>query len=434
MSTITERTIQVSPLTRVEGAGGVRVRIEEGRVVEVKLDIQEPPRFFEAFLRGRHFSEAPDLTSRVCGICPVAYQLTSVLAIESALGLTVPEPITRMRRFLYLAEWLESHALHVYLLHLPDFLGFDSAISLSAAHPEVVARGLRLKRTGTAVLQLIGGRASHPVSVCVGGFSRLPTRERLETLRPELEWALGAAKETVGMVQQLDFPPIELDYEFVSLRGEFEYPVIEGTVASSDGSQWPTSEFERHFLEEQLPHSTALHSVRADDKASYLVGPLARMALNFDHLTPQARASACASGIHWPSRNPFHGIVARAVEMVFACEEMLAILDRWEDQGTARLAVRPAASRGCAATEAPRGILYHSYRLDAAGVIGEAKIVPPTAQNLRRIEDDLRLVLPQRLDSSDAELASLSERIVRAYDPCISCSTHALTVTIERKP
>ena len=428
-----ERTISVDYLARVEGEGALKVRIRGDRVEDVELKIFEPPRFFEAFLRGRSYLEAPDITARICGICPVAYQMSSAHAMERALGMTVDGPIRALRRLLYCGEWIESHALHIYLLHAPDFLGYPDAIRLAKDHPDAVRRGLELKKAGNHLMQVVGGREIHPINVRVGGFYRAPTRAELEALRPELERALELAEETVRFTAALDFPDIEEDYEFVALRHEREYPLNEGEVVSNRGVRIPMDRFEEVFEEVQAPYSTALQSVRKG-AGSYLVGPLARYALNADRLRPRARAAAQAAGLGPVVRNPYRSIVVRAVEVVYACEEALALLDGYA-RPSAPFVEPPSAFHATEAawiTEAPRGMLYHRYRLNADGLIEEAKIVAPTSQNQRRIEDDLRHVVARSIRLDTASLTDACERAVRNHDPCISCSAHFLKLDLDR--
>lgn len=429
----TRRSIRVPYLSRVEGEGGLYVRLDGDRVEEVKINIFEPPRFFEAFLQGRHFTEVPDITARICGICPVAYQMSAVHAFEAALGVTITPEIRLLRRLLYLGEYIESHALHIYLLQAPDFLGYESAISLAKDHPDVVEKGLRLKKTGNDLLEVLGGRPSHGVSVCVGGFHRMPRKRDLLELRGRLENALQAAKETVDLVSTFTFPQFVANYEFVSLSHPHEYPLNERRIVSSRGIDVEPSDFEMCFLEEHVEHSTALHSVRVPSASSYLVGPLARVNLNFDKLSSGAREAARASGIEWPCRNPFKGVVARAIELVHACEESLAIISTYQEPEISRVPYEVRASEGCAATEAPRGVLYHRYRINNQGLVEFAKITPPTAQNLRRMEDDLRMFIPAISAKADQDIALDCEALIRCYDPCISCSTHFLHLTLDRR-
>ncbi|HTW76474.1 MAG TPA: Ni/Fe hydrogenase subunit alpha [Thermoplasmata archaeon] len=430
---MTERTIAVDYLARVEGEGALRVRIHDRSVEEVELKIFEPPRFFEAFLRGRGYAEAPDITARICGICPVAYQMSACHAMERALGVRVDGPLRDLRRLLYCGEWIESHTLHLYLLHAPDFLGYPDAIAMAKDHRGLVEQGLRLKRTGNALMSLLGGREIHPINVRVGGFYRCPTRRELEEFRPELVEALDRAEATVRFAAALPFPAVEEDYEFVALRHPSEYPMNEGAVVSSRGLHLDPDAFEDEFREEQVPHSNALHSVRRDG-GSYLVGPLARFALNRDRLPPRAARLAREAGLGPEVRNPFQSIVVRAIEIVIACEEAIAIIDRYRPPAAPSVDL-PHPTEGAvgrAITEAPRGMLYHRYRLGAEGTIAEARIVAPTSQNQRRIEDDLRHLVERSLDLETPALTDACERAIRNHDPCISCATHFLHLDLER--
>jgi sulfhydrogenase subunit alpha len=424
------RTIKVGYLARVEGEGGLTVRVRGGRVEHVQLEIFEPPRFFEAFLRGRAFTEAPDITARICGICPVAYQMSAVHAMEDALGVHVDGQLRALRRLLYCGEWIESHALHVYMLHAPDFLGYPDAIGMARDHREAVQRGLQLKKAGNAIMALIGGREIHPVNVRVGGFYRVPTRAELAPLTPQLAWARDAALETVRWVSGFEFPDFEHDYEFVALRHPEEYPFNEGAIASTAGLDVTAREYDAHFVEEHVRHSNALHSrLRARD--AYLVGPLARYALNAERLSPLAREAAREAGLGPVCRNPFRSIVVRAVEILYACDEALRLIAAYEPPARPFVDVVPRAATGYAATEAPRGLLYHRYRIDAEGTILDAKIVPPTSQNQKSMEDDLARFVAPRLALPHAELTWRCEQAVRNHDPCISCATHFLRLRIE---
>jgi coenzyme F420-reducing hydrogenase alpha subunit len=426
------RTIKVDWLARVEGEGGLFVKVRNHSVVDVKLNIFEPPRFFEAFLRGRHFAEAPDITARICGICPIAYQMSAVHAMESACGATVEGQLRALRRLIYCGEWIESHALHVYMLHAPDFLGYADAIQMAKDHSQEVQRGLRLKKAGNAIVTLVGGREIHPINVRVGGFYKLPARQDLLSLAEELKWARDAALETVRFVARLPFPEFEQDYLFVALRHPNEYPFNEGRVVSNRGLDIAIADYEKSFSEEHVAHSTALHSTLAQH-GPYFVGPLARYNLNFDRLSPLAQTAAREAGLGPTCRNPFQSIVVRSVETVYACDEALRIIGAYERPELPAVDVQPRASTGFGCTEAPRGILYHRYKIDASGTILDAKIVPPTSQNQKVIEQDLWNFVPQYLDLPAAELQWRCEQAVRNYDPCISCSAHFLKLNLDRE-
>jgi len=425
------RSVRVDALARVEGEGGLRVRVRNGVVAGVALDIYEPPRFFEAFLRGRDHAEAPDFTSRICGICPVAYQTCAAQAIERAFGVTVDPRVRALRRLLYVGEWIESHALHVYLLHAPDFLGYESGLHLAKDHGDVVRRGLALKQVGNELMTAIGGREIHPVTMRVGGFWHVPSRRDFAAVEERLRRALDAAIDTVRWVAGFEFPEFERDYEFVALRHPSAYAVEDGRLVSSGGLDIDAADYEREFVEEHVTHSNALHSRRAAG-GRYFVGPLARYALNHDRLSPTALQLAREAGLGPVCRNPFRSIVVRAVETVWAVEEALRLIAGWEPPDAPCAAVVPKAGRGWAITEAPRGILYHRYDLSADGRIVDARIVPPTAQNLGTIEDDLKALVQGQLTLDDATLTWRCEQAVRNYDPCISCATHFLRLTVER--
>src|SRR5215469_9824929 len=392
------RTIRVEALSRVEGEGGLHVRLRGDDVEDVQLTIFEPPRLFEAFLRGRALEDVPDIVARICGICPVAYQMSSVHALEAALGVQSSPEIRRLRRLLYCGEWIESHALHIHLLHAPDFLGYESGLAMAHDWPDEVNRGLRLKKHGNQLLEVLGGRAIHPINVAVGGFYKAPRREELSALIGDFEWGVQAASEMTRWVAGFDFPQFERPYTMVALVHPDEYAMNEGIVTASGGEAIAVADYEQHYEECQVPHSTALHSVRKTDGSPYFVGPLARVNLSAEHLTPTARRLADEVGIEWPSRNSFHGIVARGLELVHTFEEALDILKTYQPPRPSRIAYDGHAGVGCAATEAPRGLLYHRYALDEGGLVTEAKIVPPTSQNQGQIEDDLRHWLPHILD------------------------------------
>lgn len=426
------RTFEVKALSRVEGEGALYVRLKGDQVEHVELNIYEPPRFFESFLRGREIREVPDITARICGICPVAYQMTACHALEKALGIEVTPEIRALRRLLYCGEWMESHSLHIHLLHAPDFLGYESGISMAKDHKQAVERGLRLKKIGNDLLEVLGGRAIHPINVTVGGFYRSPSKQKLKALLPDLEWGLGAAMEALKLVSSFDFPELIMPYDHVSLKHPSEYPLNEGNVVSSSGLDIPVAEYEQHFDERHCKQSTALHSVRIPDETSYLLGPLPRVNLCFDQLMPVAKREAEACGIAFPSNNNFHSIVARTIEVINAYEEAIELVKAYQaEPTTSRVEYQPQAGEGCHATEAPRGLIYHRYRIGDDGLIAEAKIVPPTSQNQGQIEEDLRAFVPTVVGYDDADATRRCEHMIRNYDPCISCATHFLNVKIE---
>lgn len=435
MSDPVVRRITVNALTRVEGEGALRVRVAGDRVEIAEFSIYEPPRFFEKLVQGRSIRELPDLVARICGICPVAYQLTACQAVERALGITTTPAIAALRRLLYCGEWIQSHSLHIHLLHAPDFLGHESGLALAKVAPELVERGLRLKALGNRIMEVVGGRAVHPINVAVGGFHRPPDPAAIRGLVPELERGLAAAEEVVRETSRFEFPEFRRQYECVCLRADGEYPMNHGRVVSSSGLDVEITDYKRHFQERQVPWSTALQSVLLPGETPYLCGPLSRLNLCFDQLPPRARAAVEQSGIQLPITNSFQSIVARAIEVVAACEEAirLAVMHADRPLSPCRIEYQPRDGTGCHATEAPRGILYHRYEVGGDGLVKAAMIVPPTSQNQGQIEADLMDMLPGLLGGSDDEIRHRCEHLIRNYDPCISCATHFLKLEIERK-
>jgi coenzyme F420-reducing hydrogenase alpha subunit len=418
-------------MARVEGEGGLSLRIRDDRLEEVTLRIFEPPRFFEALLRGRRLEEAPDITARICGICPVAYQISSVTAMEKALGIQVGGCLRELRRLIYCGEWIESHCLHLHLLHAPDFLGFDDSIQLARKFPAEVERGLRLKKLGNRLMAAVGGREVHPINMRVGGFYSLPSRSDLLALRDDLRKGLDESIEVVRWVSKLSFPDFEPETEFVAMQHPTEYPLFEGAIVSNRGLSIPIEQYEEAFVEVQEEHSTSLHSKRRTT-GCYQVGPVARFNLNRDRLTPMAKQVAEEVGLGGQVLNPFKSIIVRAVETVFAFEEAVRIIEAYEPSSEPFVPYLVHAGEGCGCSEAPRGICYHKYRFDENGIIQSARIVPPTSQNLARIEQDLREYVPPRMHLTDERLRWECEQAIRNYDPCISCSVHFLKLEVDR--
>jgi sulfhydrogenase subunit alpha len=409
----------------------MHVRIRGSTVEEVQLRIYEPPRFFEALLRGRRYTEPPDITARICGICPVAYQMSACAAIEDACGITVDGPIRELRRLIYCGEWIESHVLHVFMLHAPDFLGYESAVAMAGDHREIVELGLRMKKAGNAIITLVGGREVHPINVRLGGFWRAPAKRELRGLAERLKEARELALEAVRWTSRLAFPELDEDYEFVALSHPEDYPLERGRLVSSRGLDIAPNEYEEHFLEEQVPHSNALHS-RLRERGSYLVGPLARYAVSSDRLSAVAREAATEAGLPPVCSNPFQSIVVRSVEILYAFDEALRIIDGYEAPDRPAVEVAPPAGTGFAWTEAPRGMLWHRYEIDEEGTILQAQIVPPTSQNQRTIEEDLHAVVQRNFELADEPLRLRCEQAIRNYDPCISCATHFLKLEVDR--
>jgi len=425
------RTISVDYLSRVEGEGSLTIRLAGGVATEVRLSIFEPPRFFEALLRGRRYEEAPDITSRICGICPVAYLMSACRAMEDALGLEVPAPLATLRRLLYCGEWIASHALHTFLLHAPDLLGFPDAVSMAGTHRSFVQKGLRIKKVGNAVLSTLGGREVHPINVRVGGFYRVPDRAELGALLPELYAAADDTRESFAWMSTFPFPSFERDYEFVALCHPDEYPMMSGRIASSGGLDIDVRDYEQHFEEAQVSWSTALHS-RLRGRGSYLCGPLARFSLNFERLNPSVKELAHAAGLRPPLCNPGKSLLVRMLEILQALEESIRIIETYTPPPVAAVfpgTIRQATGHG--ATCAPRGLLYHRYTFDKEGIITDARIVAPTSQNQRAIEEDLLAIAKELATLPRPQATARAEQTVRNHDPCISCATHFLTLSVE---
>lgn len=423
--------IEVPVLARVEGEGALELNIVDGKLRDVQLRIYEPPRYFEKFLEGRAYAEVTDIVARICGICPVAYQMSAIHAIESIFQVDPGPWVRQMRRLMYTGEWIESHALHIHLLAAPDFLGFNSVVAMAEKYPAEVRRGLKLQSLGNRIIEFIGGRAVHPVSVCTGGFSGAPSTHQVNTLLGELQEGLEDAHALLQWTSVLEFPDDNQDFTSVALQHPDEYPMNEGRIISSQGLDIAISDYQQHFQESHTPHSTALHS-HLHGKP-YLVGPLARMNLNYAKLPTAVTETIEASPIRFPSRNVFHSMVARAAEIYFALLEAIAILESYQTPVQAHVPITPLAGIGYGCTEAPRGILWHRYELNAEGLVTSATIVPPTSQNQARIEEDLRLSLEKfGLEQEDEALRLHGETVIRNYDPCISCATHFLKLKVHR--
>ncbi len=438
MSERKEIHIKVPVLTRVEGEGALDLDIRDGQIENVQLRIFEPPRLFEKFLEGRSYTEVPDIVARICGICPVAYQMSSSHAIESIFDVNPGPWVRSMRRLFYCGEWIESHALHIHLLAAPDFLGCGNAIEMSGKYPEEVKRGLKLQALGNKILRALGGRSVHPVGALVGGFYHSPDRKTMQALLDECRESLSMVESLVEWVASLPLPDDEQEFVSVAMRHPNEYPFNEGRLVSSDGLDIPISEFHDYFREIHVPHSTALHGryfpggyKEGEKGIPYLVGPLARVNLNFKQLPQVVQNTLIRTGVSFPSKNMFHSALARAAELHYSLLEAINILENYEPTDTPHVEVTPKAGIGFGCTEAPRGILWHRYEMDNRGKVLKATITPPTSQNQARIEEDLKQSLECRgFDCSDDELRLRGEQVIRNYDPCISCATHFLKVNV----
>jgi len=425
-----EREFRVEYLTRVEGEGTLQLRVRGTEVVEARLKIFEAPRYFERLVVGRTGDEVIDIVARICGICPIAYQMSAVHGFEDLYGIEIDPSVRALRRLLYCGEWIQSHALHVYLLHAPDYLGYPSALAMAADHRAVVEQGLSIKRLGNQLIAALGGRPVHPISVRVGGFSRAPRRTDLDGIRRALDETVEQARETVRLVASWDPPALEHPQPLVAMRHPAEYPFNDGRIVSTDGLDLAPGAWREAFAEQQVEGTNALHA-RTHDGAVYLLGPTARIALAADQLHPLASEALAATGLRDAIRVNIHrSIVARAVELLHACAEARDLIDGYRPPAEPRVAFTPQAGVAAWSTEAPRGLLHHRYEVDEQGHVTHAQIVPPTSQNQGAIEADLAAFAPSVLDLPHAEATRRLEMLIRAYDPCISCATHFLDLSI----
>jgi coenzyme F420-reducing hydrogenase alpha subunit len=405
--------------------------VHDGVIEDLRLRIFEPPRMFEKLLEGRGYDEIPDMVARICGICPVAYQMSAVHAIENLFGVEPGPWVRDMRRVFYCGEWIQSHSLHIHMLAAPDFLGYSSVVEMAGKYAPEVRRGLTLQALGNDIIRLLGARSVHPVGARVGGFHRAPTPEQVGALLEKLHAGLPEAEALVRWTAALELPSQEQDFTCVALRHPREYPMNAGRLVSDHGLDISVDRFEAHFTERQLPHSTALHCLL--DGKPYLVGPLARLNLNSDRLPDPVRNLMNGLDIRFPSRNMHHSIVARAIEIVIAIREAIRLVESYQEPRESCVDIKPRAGSGVGCTEAPRGLLWHRYEIDAQGKVVRARIVPPTSQNQSRIEDDLRQSLQDfGLNQGEAALRQFGERVIRNYDPCISCATHFLELRVNR--
>jgi len=423
------KLINIDYLSRVEGESGVTVQFEDGKITKLRVNIPEAPRFFEAFLRGRPYADVVDFTARICGICPVAYQMSSVHAIEKIFEVEVEEPVRQLRRLLYCGEWIESHALHVYLLQGPDFYGIGSAWS-SKEYLPIARQGLNFKRLGNQIMTIIGGRPIHPVSVKVGGFHKVPAKGSLLSMLYELQKAYEDSLKAIRWAAGLPFNGTVSDNEYVSLRAAGEYPMNYGDVVSNAGLDESPQGFLDCIQEYQVGHSTALHAgMKRDGSLShYLVGPLSRLNLNHDRLPAEIIEVIGGCGIQLPLKDIQKSIIARSIELSYALYEAIRIIKKYEVPGKPAVGAKPKSGEATHITEAPRGMLIHRYALDDTGHVKSCTIVAPTSQNLAHIEKSLHAFLQNTVDKSVDFLKHETEKIVRSYDPCISCSTHLVVL------
>jgi len=420
--------INVDHITRVEGHGDIVVNVKEGKIEECKWKVVEAPRFFEAFVRGRNYTEIAHITSRICGICSIGHTLCSLQATEAALGVKISEQTRLLRRILIQGENLQSHVLHTYFLAAPDFVGAPSVVPLVKTHPDVVLRALRMKKLANDLCDVFGGRTVHPITPTVNGFTKLPEFQEIKAIRKRLAEAGPDLEATLELFKSLKIPNFQRETEYISLKSREEYALYDGVIASTDAGTTPVENYRNWTNEYLVPQSTAKYAKNVRD--SFMVGALARFNNNHEQLSPGAKKAARELGLKAPSYNPFMNNVAQVVEAVHAVEESIRLIDELLNKGLKEedRRVLLKAGHGAGAVDVPRGILFHDYTYDKNGTCVEANCIIPTNQNHANIQKDMEAFLPHLLDKPKEEIALNLEMLVRAYDPCISCSTHLLKV------
>lgn len=426
--------IEVHEVTRVEGHGSISVRLDDGEITKLELQIIESPRFFEAFLRGRRYEDVPHITGRVCGICSVGHTTAATKAIEAACGITPSAQTLLLRKLILMGEEIQSHVLHLYFLAAPDFLGVGSVIPLARTHPNVVKRALRMKKLANDLCRVVGGRHIHPIAYHVGGFSHWPNIDELKEMKQRLEAARADLEETAELFSRLAVPELHRETEYLALKqvGNGEYAFYDGELVSTRAPQpTPVAEYRTRVIESVAPHSAAKHC-RSPHSPTFAVGALARFNNNHAQLLPAARRVAEALGLRAPCDNPFHNNTAQLVETVHCIEMSVQLIDALlADPPRPEPLRKPMCfGHGVGAAEVPRGVLFHEYTLDDQGCVTDANLIIPTGQNLANIEADMRTLVPQMLAQGEAkeQIQQRLEMLVRAYDPCISCATHFLDV------
>jgi coenzyme F420-reducing hydrogenase alpha subunit len=419
---MTEVTLE--HITRIEGHARLTLRIDKGRVDEVSMDVFEGARYFEGILKNRRFDEAPHLASRICGVCSQAHLLTAIKAVEEALGVVSTPQTEILRELLLLGQFIQSHSLHLYFLAFPDYFSVESAMQLAKDHPELLKRGLKLKRLGNDLVQAVGAREVHSITPVIGGFSKMPDEKALSEVLDRLLKAMEDAAETAVFMSVMEFPEFERRTEYISLKKEGTYALLHGNLASTDGLFVPHEEYAK-YLQERSKESSTSKFVLSEGEG-YMVGALARINLNRKMLSKRARTLVRELGMSFPSYNPFMNNFAQGVELLHCIERSIEILSELEIEEEDPVEFDVRGGRGVSATEVPRGTLFHEYELDDEGNILYANIITPTTQNLKNMEDDLKGFLPGILDKPKAEVIQATEKLVRSYDPCISCSTHFL--------
>ena len=415
--------IKLDHITKIEGHAKLNIKIDKGKIKKASLEIVEGARFFEAIIQGRHWNEMSPLTSRICGICSSIHAVTSLKAVENAFGVRVSRQTDMLRELLVLAALIQSHVMHLFFLALPDYLGYSGAIEMAKKHKNEINLALRLKNLGNELVTLFGGREVHPITAVVGGFAKIPEKEKMDLILKKLESAKKDAVDVLNLFQGLKYPEFERETKYFALEHKGEYPFLHGNISCTGQQCIPTGLYDMHFEEYMTPGSSAKFVVVAGK--SYMVGALARLNNNSKFLSKNARKLL---KIKIPNHSPFMNNVAQAIEIVHAIDKSIEIISGLKLRKEKPVEVIPKEGRGVAVTEAPRGILFHDYTFSKTGCLTKANIITPTAQNLRNIEEDLKQFLPGRLNIGKKALVLDIEKLIRSYDPCISCSAHFLEV------
>ncbi|MGB6068263.1 MAG: Ni/Fe hydrogenase subunit alpha [Desulfomonilaceae bacterium] len=423
--------IKVHHITRVEGHGDISAEIKNGRLVDVRFAIVEAPRLFEAFLLGRSYDEVTHIAPRVCGICSVSHKCAALKATETALGVEITEQTLLLRRLAFHGEVISSHILHIYFLAGPDFFDVASVFPLVESRPDVVRRAMRMKKLAYDLCSTVLGRHTHPVAMTVGGFTFVQSDKRLAAMRERLKEGLEDVKATVKLFKTINLPKFERETQYVSLKHPAHYAFYDGNLFCSDGESVPAGRYREYIREHVVPYSTAKHADR--HRSKYMVGALARINNNHGQLSPLALEAARDLGIRLPCHNPFANTFAQIVECAHCLEDSIHIINMLLERGIRaaeeQAEVAPRSGRGVGAVEAPRGTLFHEYEYGANGKCIAANLVIPTAQNLANLEADMRAYVPAIIEQTEESIAHELEMLVRAYDPCISCSTHVILAT-----
>jgi coenzyme F420-reducing hydrogenase alpha subunit len=421
---MSEKIIKIDYIARVEGQGAINLEVKKnGKIENLQFKIFEPPRFFESFLIGRRYDELMELTSRICGICPVAHQITTLRAVENAMNIQVSDQTKKLRKLVAISAHIQSNVLSMYFLSLPDLMGYESLIAMTKEHIDIVKMGLNLKKLGNDITQIIGGRSVHPVTMIVGGFTSIPNKNKFEAIYKRLEDAKKDAFKTFELFSNLKIPEFSRKCEHIAITNPKQYAINEGRFKSTEGLNIDEINYRNHIYEKQKPYSTALHSY-IKKRDSFMVGPLPRVNLNWKQMSDDARNAVNANGIKFPNFNPFVSHLARSIELIHDIDECIDIIRGFSYKEEKPSSIICKSGFGAAITEAPRGSLYHSYIFDNNGIVKKADIVPPTAHNAYNIERDMTNFVQTIVDSPLDEISLKCEMLVRAYDPCISCSSH----------